>query len=54
MEKGDKEMSKILLTGCHRCQPEKWRAGREAVGIYWCPKCRKFVTRVMERKETGK
>lgn len=47
-------MTVIHLSSCDRCKPEKWKAGAETVGAYWCIKCRKSVTKVMERKETRK
>jgi hypothetical protein len=41
----------INITGCHRCQPEKWKQVGPSVGIYWCVKCRKAVRQILERRK---
>ena len=44
-------MSPIVLSSCDRCNPKKWKRGKEAVGLYVCAKCRKSVKYVMERRQ---
>lgn len=44
-------MASILITSCHRCNPEKWRQVGPSKGSYWCVACRKHVRQILERRK---
>ena len=43
-------MNLIYITGCPKCRPKKWKPVGESVGVYWCEKCRKQITQILERR----